>query len=713
MDQMKNVKIGLLGIALLVSVCSHAQTCSNLPFGATTPGTISAAAQINRYCFTANVNDVMEFVLATSSGLSPKIQLFTSAGTPIGESNLAYCNGTALGWPGGGIKLPLSPNNVYEVWVSDCADTGTGTYDLYAQRVNNPGNSISAAFGTIESGSIALPAQSNTYTFTASAGDYFTFSMVANGSSPQLNLYAPDGTLFGESNLAYCNGSAMDWTPGVTVTKPGRYTLLVDACGAEATGTYSVYLQRTNNPGPPVTPILWDEVQAGSIAKAPGSGVYSFNGTANDMVTFNIAGSGFSPKFVLYYPDGTVFGSDNLAYCNGSTLQWDNIKLLKSGEYHLFVKDCSDTLIGTYNLSTQCFGACLQPASTLLTISPTSAEEGSGNVTLVVTGSSFLSTSVVEFNGAMLATTYVNSSKLTAVIPAADLKTPGTFLIRVFTPTPGGGLSNSLPFTVLGPVITSLAPSSDIAPGAGFTLTVTGAGFISTSVVRWVGTALPTTYVSSTELKATVAATHLTVAGLFPVTVANGTVVSPPVNFIVDNPLPGTMSLSPASIIVGGSTFALTVNGTGFVPGSVVEWKGTPLTTTFVNATKLTAVIPAADIVSGTDLITVHSVTPGGGTSGSLTFTINNPVPVGSSLVPANIAHGAASLTLTVNGYDFNEGAKVLWNGTALTTSFMSDTQLKAVVPAADLAVTGKATVTISNPAPTPSASNGLSFTIN
>ncbi|MDR3563482.1 MAG: C39 family peptidase, partial [Negativicutes bacterium] len=54
------------------------------------------------------------------------------------------------------------------------------------------------------------------------------------------------------------------------------------------------------------------------------------------------------------------------------------------------------------------------------------------------------------------------------------------------------------------PSITSLNPSSANAGGPTFNLTVNGANFISSSVVNWNGSALATTYVNSTQLKASV-----------------------------------------------------------------------------------------------------------------------------------------------------------------------------------------------------------------
>ena len=64
------------------------------------------------------------------------------------------------------------------------------------------------------------------------------------------------------------------------------------------------------------------------------------------------------------------------------------------------------------------------------------------------------------------------------------------------------------------------------------------------------------------------------------------------------SPPPTISSLSPASATAGGPAFTLTVNGSNFVSGSVVQWNGSNRTTTFVSATQLTAAITAADIAT-------------------------------------------------------------------------------------------------------------------
>ncbi len=77
------------------------------------------------------------------------------------------------------------------------------------------------------------------------------------------------------------------------------------------------------------------------------------------------------------------------------------------------------------------------------------------------------------------------------------------------------------------------------------------------------------------------------------------------------------------SATAGDAGFTLTVNGSGFVSDSVVQWNGASRTTTYVSATQLTAAIPATDIAAaGTASVTVFNPAPGGGTSNAQSFTI-------------------------------------------------------------------------------------------
>jgi hypothetical protein len=93
------------------------------------------------------------------------------------------------------------------------------------------------------------------------------------------------------------------------------------------------------------------------------------------------------------------------------------------------------------------------------------------------------------------------------------------------------------------------------------------------------------------------------------------------------NPVPFiNQPLVPASTAPGGSGFPLTVNGSGFVSGSIVNWNGTARTTTFVSSTQLMAAITAPDIAAaGSGSVIVFNPAPGGGSSNTAFFEITVP----------------------------------------------------------------------------------------
>jgi hypothetical protein len=87
------------------------------------------------------------------------------------------------------------------------------------------------------------------------------------------------------------------------------------------------------------------------------------------------------------------------------------------------------------------------------------------------------------------------------------------------------------------------------------------------------------------------------------------------------NPAPTLSSTGQATIAVGSSNLYLTVTGTGFLPGAVVLWNGSPRTTTFVDNAHLQVAIAGADLASA-QTITLASQNPGSGNSNNLTVTI-------------------------------------------------------------------------------------------
>ena len=110
----------------------------------------------------------------------------------------------------------------------------------------------------------------------------------------------------------------------------------------------------------------------------------------------------------------------------------------------------------------------------------------------------------------------------------------------------------------------------------------------------------------------------LNVAGTTQQVVLNGTIGT-----VANNPVPTITTLLPTGTTAGSGAFTLTVNGSGFINGSVVNFNGTPKATTYVSATQVTAAILATDVASvGTPAVTVTNPAPGGGTSNAVTFNV-------------------------------------------------------------------------------------------
>jgi hypothetical protein len=351
--------------------------------------------------------------------------------------------------------------------------------------------------------------------------------------------------------------------------------------------------------------------------------------------------------------------------------------------------------------------AASNPVPTLTSISPTSATAGGAAFTLTLTGTNFIASSTVSFGAnPPLTPTSQTATQIQVTVPVGDIATAGSLNVTVTNPAPGGGTTAAQTFTVNNPAptITTLSPTSATAGGAAFTLTVNGTGFVAGSAVKFNGNAKTTTFVSATQITAAITAADIATAGSLPVTVTNaapGGGTSAPTNFTVNNPVPTIATLSPTSASAGGAAFTLTVNGTGFVATSIVNFNGAAKTTTFVSATQVTSAITAADIATaGSFLVTVTNPAPGGGTSAAVNFAVNNPLPTITSLSPNTLVAGGAAFTLTVNGTNFISTSQVKFNGTARTTAFVSATQITAAILASDIATSGNANVTVTNPTP-------------
>jgi len=563
--------------------------------------------------------------------------------------------------------------------------------------VNFNGTALTTTYGSSTQVTASIPASLLTVAGTASitltsAGA--TSNSVGFPVSPTVTSLSPSSaTAGGPAFTLTVNGSGFQsgamvsfngTTLSATVANPTQLTASVPASLITTAGTVPVTvtsggllsnaLNFTINPPPAITSISPTSATAGGAA---------FTLTVN----------------------GSNFGGDSVVNFSGTAL---TTTVVNANQLTATVPANLITTAGTVSVTVTSGGVTSTPVNFSInpnvdSISPSSATAGGPDFTLTVNGAGFTPGARVQWNGSNLATNFVNSTQLTAPVLQNLIASPGTAQVTVLS---GGLTSNAQTFTILsGPAITSINPATVTAGGAAFTLTVNGSGFAAGAVVQWNGSALTTNVLSSNEVTASVPATDISSPGSAQITVKSGGVASNAATLTIVAG-PALSSLNPNTITAGSATFTLTVNGTGFASGAVVQWNGSPLSSTFQSANELTATVPA-NLVASVNSVPV-SVSSGGVISNSLPFAIV-AAPTISSLDPNTITAGSPAFTMTVHGSGFASGASVKWNGTALGTVFVSATQLTATVLASDVASPGTDHVTVTSGGVT---SNSMNFTV-
>ncbi|MGB6469297.1 MAG: IPT/TIG domain-containing protein [Candidatus Acidiferrales bacterium] len=159
----------------------------------------------------------------------------------------------------------------------------------------------------------------------------------------------------------------------------------------------------------------------------------------------------------------------------------------------------------------------------ITSLSPTNTLAGNTGLDVYITGTNFVTQSVVTVNNANTTPTFINSTQLVAFVPAASMAAAGTVQITVVNPPPGGGASNTSLVTVTNPIpiITAVSPTSALVGGTPPALTITGTGMTAGSSILFNGKAYPTTFAGSTSVSANLQAVDLVNSGVNQVQVSN------------------------------------------------------------------------------------------------------------------------------------------------------------------------------------------------
>ncbi len=332
-------------------------------------------------------------------------------------------------------------------------------------------------------------------------------------------------------------------------------------------------------------------------------------------------------------------------------------------------------------------------------------------------------------NSSYLLFTYVGTGVLNRTWTVTMPSTPGQYEFRLLLNNVFTLAATSPPVTVdpslsAPPAITSLSPAATAAGSPGFTLTVNGSSFVGTSIVRWNGSPRPTTFVSATRLQAAINAADVAAISANAVTVFTpppGGGTSSPVTFNATGP--PELEVSATTAAPGETVTVTLLNGSG----GLSDWMSFALTTAPNNG-YVTYTYVGNGVITRTWTVTMPATQGsyefryfrnGSYTRAATSPTVTvqgaggpNPAPVATSLSPSSASAGSAGFNLTVNGSGFVTSSVVRWNGAERATTFLSATQIRATIAAADVASAANVSVTVFTPAPGGGTSAPLTFTI-
>jgi hypothetical protein len=229
---------------------------------------------------------------------------------------------------------------------------------------------------------------------------------------------------------------------------------------------------------------------------------------------------------------------------------------------------------------------------------------------------------------------------------------------------------------------------------------------------------LPVTF-SIVSGPGTVSGSTLTITGVGTVVVAanqagnaNYAAATQVTQSIVVNVI-GAVATPTFSPVAGTYTAAQTVSISDTTSGATIYY-----TTNGTTPTTSSPVYSGAITVSSTETLQAIATATGYSTSAvaTATFAISiptNPVPTISGISPAFTNAGGAVFALTVNGSGFIASSTVYWGTSALTTTYVSATQLTAQILAADTAAVGTNAITVQTPAPGGGTSNAWQFEVD
>ena len=284
---------------------SEAVCSSALSYGDNVQCSIDTSGEVDTFTFPgADGEKIFARMGETSSStLVPKIEVYRPDDTLLCSNTAANNSPTATALA----TCTLNASGTFTVKAKDKA-TGTGSYGLYIQRVNNPVGATTIAYGDNLTVTLAS-AEVTEYAFSASSGDKAFVRMATTDNpgyipNPQLRVYRPDGSLLCEGDSGY--EKILTCTADATGTH-----LILATTKYNTSGGFGVYLQRLNGPTGAAS-ISYGDNATGTLAAAEVYD-YAFSGSSGELVYARLSGTGGQNQKMflgIYKPDGSVMCSE-------------------------------------------------------------------------------------------------------------------------------------------------------------------------------------------------------------------------------------------------------------------------------------------------------------------------------------------------------------------------------------------------------------------
>ncbi len=541
---------------------------------------------------------------------------------------------------------------------------GGGFNDAFVTRISSDGRSL--VFSTYIGGPNAD--QGSAVTSDASGNTYIAASIANARDLPTKNAFQPsppgglDGyvaKLSAAGNLLYATylgGSGLDGLSGISVGADGS---------AYITGSTSSDDFPVLNGYMSARPLLGSSNLSAFVTKLSANGALMYSTfvtgrsfSSGNRIVVDLQGRVFI-EGVVYGPDFPVKnaaqpiyaggGSDRVIFCldaSGSNLVFStflggsadeygtgDIALAPDGGvYVVGYTNSSDFPVknpidhyhrgGSYNR--EGFISRLAPAGDVLMFS----------TTLGGTEDDSLEAVAVDQNGNIYATgsTWSNDIPLQNALQLTRGGLDDIWLVR---------LSPDAPFQSPFGVTPSVLPLRFVIGGAvpsaqNITITsgVSGQPFTATSDAKWLIVS-PGQSTTPATLTVSVNPSGLS-AGLYSGTIRIDAQTAVQVSLTVLNPAAVVSSVSPSAIPPGSNDTSVTITGSGFINGAVVQFSGNSvgLPTTFLNATTLQAVVNKG-LAAAAATYTLVVVNPQSAPSQPLQVTIGTPIPAISALTNA------------------------------------------------------------------------------